>query len=430
MARQSWFPSDALNPGVRSREAWGWALYDFANSGYTTVVLTAVFNAYFVGVVAAGADWGTLAWTVTLGVSNALVMITMPLIGAVTDLGRSKKRWLALSTVGCVTSTLALAWVGPGDMALAVAAVILSNLFFSWGEALIAAFLPELARPDALGRVSGWGWSLGYLGGMVALGLSLVHVLSAQASGQGASQFVPVTLVLTAGVYAVASSMTFLLLRERGPTGGVSPVSRSAFGQLRLTFSEARQHRNFLWLMACACAYQAGISVIIALAAVYAEQAMGFQQTQTMMLIFLVNIAAAIGAFSFGYAQDWLGHKPALAVTLVGWLLMTVLAVLAQGPGLFWVAAVVAGLCMGSSQSAGRAMAGLLAPAGRSGEFFGLWSFATRLAAIIGPITYGIVIWVTGGNHRLGILATGVFFIVGLLLLVPVRMPARAGAAH
>src|SRR5262245_49758312 len=140
------FSSSALNPGVRPREVWAWAGYDFANSGYTTVVLTAVFNAYFVGVVAAKADWATFAWTLTLGISNALVMLAMPLIGAYADL-RARKKWLlGLSTLGCVGATAALAAVGPGDLAPAVAAIVASNFFFMVGVALVAAFLPELAR--------------------------------------------------------------------------------------------------------------------------------------------------------------------------------------------------------------------------------------------------------------------------------------------
>lgn len=430
---QNWFPKDALQPGVQAREVWGWALYDFANSGFTTVVITAVFNAYFVGVVAGGADWGTLAWTLTLGFSSALVMLTMPALGARTDHLRSKKAWLMLSTAGCVAGTLALAFCGPGDLVLAITAVVLANLFFSWGESLIASFLPELAQPAALGRVSGWGWSLGYLGGMLALGLSLAYVLWAQGEGQTAAQFVPVTMVITAAVFALASCFTFAWLRERGVSpkttapGGV-PES-SPWQQMRGTFVELvrrPEHRSFLWLMACACAYQAGISVVIALAAVYAEQAMGFGQTQTMALIFLVNIAAALGAFGFGYFQDRVGHRRALSWTLWGWVGMTVLAVAAQGPALFWVAAVLAGLCMGSSQSAGRAMAGLLAPPERVAEFYGLWTFATRLAAIIGPITYGMVTWFTAGNHRVAILSTGLFFVLGLLLLRQVRLPGPA----
>ena len=149
--------ADALNPGGRRRELLGWAFYDFANSGYTTVVLTAVFSAYFVGGVAGGAGWATLAWTLTLAASSLVVMLTMPALGAYADLRAAKKRLLVLSTLGCVLTTAALAAVGPGDIVWAVVFIILSNLFFSYGESLIAAFLPELARPDSLGRVSGWG---------------------------------------------------------------------------------------------------------------------------------------------------------------------------------------------------------------------------------------------------------------------------------
>ena len=173
------FPQEALNAGVRKREVFGWAMYDFANSGYTTVVLTAVFGAYFVGVVADGADWATLAWTLAISASSLIVMLTMPAIGAYADLKAAKKRLLALSTAGCVLATAALALAGPGDVWLAVAALVLSLTFYSYGESLIAAFLPELARDDFMGRVSGWGWSFGYLGGMLALGLGLAYVATA-----------------------------------------------------------------------------------------------------------------------------------------------------------------------------------------------------------------------------------------------------------
>jgi len=151
----AFFAQESLQPGVAKREVFGWAMYDFANSGYTTVVMTAVFNAYFVGVVAGGADWGTLAWTLALGLSNALVMVTMPLIGAYADAHAAKKRLLILSTAGCVLATVLLAAVGRGDLWLAVAAIVVSNLFYAYGESLTAAFLPELAQREAMGRVSG-----------------------------------------------------------------------------------------------------------------------------------------------------------------------------------------------------------------------------------------------------------------------------------
>jgi len=424
--------SQHVNEGVRRREVFGWAMYDFANSGYTTVVLTAVFNTYFVGVVAGGAAWATLAWTSTLAVSSLLVMLLMPAIGAHADLRGAKKRLLALTTVGCVASTVALAWAGPDTLWLAVTAVVLSSFCYAVGESLIAAFLPELSRRESLGRVSGWGWSFGYLGGMLTLGLGLAVVLSAQARGQGAAQFVPLTMAITAGVYALACLPTFLLLRERaaGPGAGLVGPAEDSLQRLRRTWRESARFADFRRMLWCGCLYQAGIAVVIALAAVYAEQAMRFTQVQTMILIFLVNIAAALGAFGFGYAQDRLGHRRALVFTLFGWILMVALAALGTSVALFWVAAAIAGLCMGSSQSCGRAMVAAMAPAQRTAEFFGLWTLAVRLAAIIGPLTYGAVTWATGGNHRLAIGVTGLFFVAALGVLRGIDLDrARRAAA-
>jgi UMF1 family MFS transporter len=427
------FPQHALNTGVRKRELFGWAMYDFANSGYTTVVLTAVFSAYFVGGVADGAPWATLAWTSALALSSLIVMLTMPALGAYADLRAAKKRLLMWSTAGCVLTTVALAGVGPGDVALAVVAIVLSNVFYSYGESLIAAFLPELAQSDSLGRVSGWGWSFGYFGGMLTLGLSLAYVLHAQSLNMPAAQYVPVTMLITAAIYGLSSLATFSLLKERAvaqPSAAMREAGlRASFARLRTTFHHARRFRDFSALLTCAVAYQAGISVVIALAAVYAQQVLQFTQTQTMALIFIVNIAAAVGAFSWGYVQDRIGHRPALGITLAGWVVMTVMAGLATDQALFWAAAVLAGLCMGSSQSAGRALAGVFSPEAQRAEFYGLWTFAVRLSAILGPMTYGLVTLLTDGNHRLAIGSTGVFFLLGLGLLALVNVPRGMAAA-
>jgi UMF1 family MFS transporter len=425
------FDRSALNPGVAPREVFAWAMYDFANSGYTTVVLTAVFNAYFVGVVAGNASWATLAWTLALALSNALVLFSAPAIGAYADAHAAKKRLLLLSTVGCVAATCALGFAQPGTIVLAIVAVVASNYFFSIGEGLVAAFLPELARQKSIGKVSGWGWSFGYFGGMLTLGICLALVLSAQAAGRPASQFVPWTMLVTAAVFALAAIPTFMLLRERAASQSRKTLrhGRTAFERLRHTWHESGRFRDFRRFLMCGAAYQAGISVVIALAAIYAEQAMGFRQTQTMMLVFLVNIASAAGAFLFGYWQDRIGHRRALTITLFGWLLMVGLAGIGRSVELFWLAAAVAGLCMGSSQSCGRAIVGLMAPSDRLAEFYGLWTFAVRLAAIIGPVTYGLVTWVTSGNHRLAILVTGLFFVAALLILRGIDMARAEHAA-
>jgi UMF1 family MFS transporter len=393
-------------------------MYDFANSGYTTVVITAVFSAYFVAVVAGNAPWATFAWTAALAVSYALIMLTAPVIGAYADTHAAKKRLLLLTTAGCVVFTAGLALVGRGELALGVALVILSNYFFGSGENLIAAFLPEIARGEAMGKVSGWGWSLGYIGGLAALGASLAYVTYAQAQGATAVEFVPVTMLITAALFAVASLPTFIFLRERAqPVAGASDIVQSAFARVADTLGHARRHADLWRFLVCVVFYQAGIQTVVTIAAVYAQEVMGFNTRDTLALILVVNVTAAAGAFAFGHVQDRIGHVRTLVLTMIGWLIAVILAWTAVSVTMFWVVANLVGVCLGSSQSAGRALVGYLSPPARTAEFFGLWGLAVKLSAILGPVTYGLVTWITLGNHRFAMLVTGAFFVVGLAIL-------------
>jgi len=389
-------------------------MYDFANSGYTTVVITAVFSAYFVSVVCANAGWATFVWTLALSVSYAAILVTGPLIGAWADAHAAKKRLLLASTVGCVLFTTLLYFASPGAVWFSIALIILSNYFFGAGENLIAAFLPELADSRAMGRVSGWGWSFGYIGGLVSLGVCLLFITKEQNLGRSAAEFVPVTMLITAGLFALAAVPTFVFLRERALP---QPRVENPWTRVLDTLHKARDYQDLRQVLLCLLFYQAGIQAVVALAAIYAEQAMKFSTQQTIVLILVVNITAAIGAFAFGYLQDAIGHIRAIALTLVGWIAMVLIAGFSHSASSFWVAANLAGLCMGSSQAAGRALVGYLAPPKRLAEFFGLWGLAVKAASIFGPLTYGAVTWLFGGNHRLAIFATGLYFVVGLLLL-------------
>jgi UMF1 family MFS transporter len=408
-----------LAADVRKRELWAWAMYDFANSGYTTVVVTAVFNAYFVASIAGDAPWATFAWTAALAVSYALIVLTAPVLGALADLRAIKKRLLLATTIGCVAGTAALALTGPGTLWLAIALIVFSNFCYGSGENLSAAFLPEIARPDALGRVSGWGWALGYLGGLLALGLAIGWVSHVQARGGGAADFVPGTMLITAALFALAATPTFLLLRERATpqAAPAGPMLREGLSRLRHTIAHAARYRDLARLLACITCYQAGVQTVIALAAVYATQALGFGARQTLVMLLVVNVTAAIGALAFGQVQDRLGHRRTLALTLWLWLVTIGVAWAARDEATFWVAANLAGLGLGAAQSAGRALVGWLSPAQRRAEFFGLWGLAVKLASIIGPLTYGAITWVAAGEHRPAMLATGLFFVAGLLVL-------------
>jgi MFS transporter, UMF1 family len=411
----------ALAADVKLREVWAWAMYDFANSGYTTVVITAIFNAYFVAVVAGNETWATFAWTSALAVSYGLIMITSPILGAYADIYAAKKKLLLFTTIGCVVFTALLALVQPGAIALAVILIVLSNYFFGSGENLIAAFLPELAKGEDVGKVSGWGWSLGYFGGLVSLGACLAYVTWAQARGQEAAQYIPITMLITALLFALASLPTFFILRERAqPQTRISGhnVIYNSWVRLRQTLSHARRYQDLWRFLGCIICFQAGVAAVITLAAVYANQAMHFTTKETLLLVFVVNITAAVGAFAFGYIQDHLGHIRTVALTLVGWIGMVLLAWSSNSATQFWIAANIAGLCMGASQSASRALVGYLSPTTRRAEFYGLWGLAVKLSSILGPMTYGLVSWVTAGNHRLAILITGGYFVLGLITLI------------
>ena len=419
-----------LNPGVRPREVWAWACYDFANSGYTTVVITAIFNAYFVAGIAGRAPWATFAWTAALSVSYVAIVVTAPLIGAWADAHAAKKRVLLLTTIGCVLGTAALSLAGPGDLTLAIAALVVSNFFFGTGENVIAAFLPELARSESLGKISGWGWAFGYVGGLVSLGACLAYVTFAEGQGHTAAQFVPVTMLITAGLFALVSAPTFLVLRERAvPQRLASGEFTSVFSRLGHTVREEARFGDLARFLVCILLYQAGVQTVVAIAAIYAQEAMGFDMTRTLIMVLVVNVTASAGAFGFGYVQDRIGHVKSVGLTLVGWCVTTLVAWQARDAGLFWVAANLAGLCMGASQSAGRALVGYLSPESRRAEFFGLWGIAVKLSSILGPLTYGAISWASGGEHRTAMLFTGVFFLAGLVLLAGVNVERGRRAA-
>ena len=405
-------------------------MYDFANSGYTTVVLTAIFNAWFVSMLttngaAGNSGTGTLYWSIAVGIANAMILLSAPVLGAIADYSAAKKKILAFVTIGCVVLTGLLAFAEADRLLFTMICLIGSAFFFGSGENLIASFLPEIAPPDHMGRVSGYSWAVGYIGGLLVLGICLAYIEFASGQGQEASQYVPVTMWITAIAYALAALPTFLFLKERSVAtadtpSGLNTYIRIGFGRLKHTFEHRHQYRDLFRFLLALCVFSCGIYTVIVIAAIYAQQAMGFSTADSIKMIMVVNITAAIGAFMFGKTQDVLGARRTLILTLLLWIIAITVAWQATSSTLFWIAANLIGIAMGSSQSAGRTLVGLFTPAGRSAEFFGLWGLSIKTAAIIGPICYGLIAWYTQGDHRMAILSTLVFFVGGLLLLLTV----------
>ena len=419
------------------RELLSWALYDFANSGYTTVVQTTIFSAYFVGVVAGMAQGvtpglSTLLWSLSIGIANFIVMISGPLIGAIADHRACKKPFLLISSVGCILSTALLALVGPGDIWLGMVLVTLSAIMFASGENLIAAFLPELVPEKNMGRMSGYGWSLGYFGGLLTLAICLAYITWAKQQGMSETHFVPVTLLFTAGIFALTATPTFLWLHERAiPAVWDKSLSSLQVSYARLvhTFKEAARFRDLVWFLISLGVYQSGVSTVVVLAAIYAQEVIGFDTQSLIVLIMVVNVTAAVGAFICGHLQDRMGSVPTLAITLLIWIVAVIVALLANDRSDMWIAGNIIGLAMGASQAVGRALVSKFSPTERAGEFLGLWGLVNRLSAIVGPLSYGLINYWSHGNHRMSLLSTLSFFIVGLVLLSKVDESRGKAAA-
>lgn len=411
--------ADARIPPVQSRELWAWAGFDFANSGYTTVVITAIFNAYFVSAVANNAPWATFAWTAALSLSYGLVMLIAPLLGLYADAWARKKALLLITTLVCGFGTAALWFCTPGEVTLALVLIILTNTAFGTGENLIAAFLPELATDESMGRLSGYGWAFGYVGAVFLLGACLYWVQGAEARGSEVYTAVRETMLLTGLTVMLAAVPTFVLLRERiqPHPRALSKLWTESLVRWRGLLSGASDLPQLNRFLACIVAYQAGVGTVVAVAAIYAQQALGFTTAESIQLILVVNITAAVGAVAFGHLQDRIGHRSALALSLFGWLLAIAILAFSKAPSLVWLAANLAGLCMGASQSAGRALVGVMCPLNREAEIFGLWGLAVKASMILGLLAYGLISWMFAGEQFLALLFTGLFFVAGLVLL-------------
>lgn len=407
------------NIDVTRREMLAWAMYDFANSGYTTVVLTVLFNAYFVGVIAASAPGSATAWwTLTIAVSNALVLFSAPIIGAVADQYACKKRLLVFTTLGCVIATTLLALPGANDLWLAIALVIISNIFFGTGENLIAAFIPELAPVERSGRLSGFGWAIGYAGGLLVLVLCLIYVRHNEARGGSVDTAVHGSMLITAACFLFAALPTLLWLRERATQQGDTGIHwlHNGYARLRETLKRLPELPDLRRFMIALVVFNSGIYTVIILAGVYADQVLGYSQTEIIKLVIVVNISAAIGAFAFGHIQDRIGAIRTLTIILCIWIISICMLLFSKGGIVFDIAANLIGIALGAAQAVGRALVASFTPPARQAEFFGLWGLAVKLSAIIGPAAYAFMITL-GGGHIPALVTTLGFFVVGLFLL-------------
>lgn len=437
-------------PRAARSEIFGWAMYDFANSSYTTVIVTVVYAVVFPRVIVGDApDFtrGNLLWSLSLAASYGLVVLTLPVLGAIMDeLGR-KKAFLFASTVVTVVATAGLALAPPGAVGLAMLLLVLSNWGFSVGESFVAAFLPDLGPPEALGRISGLAWGLGYVGGLTCTAIVLFGLGPAEVDNWGRLRWIgPITAVF----FTVAALPSFLLLRDRGPRRRlrgdalrvVASAGRRAFGRLATTAREAGRLRDLATFLVSYFFAMAGLSVVVAFAFVYGDQVVGWSPAIQQLTFVVTQLTAAAGALGFGWLQGRIGDKPTYVLTLGVWVLAVLaihgtpsitaalgaMGVPVGAEQVFVGVGAVAGLCLGATQSAGRTLVALFSPPSRTGEMFALWGVFGKLSAVVGLVAVGTLqAWFGLQN---AVLVCAAFFAVALVVAAAVDTGRGRAAAR
>lgn len=416
---------------VPKRALFAWCLYDWANSGFPTVITTYVFAAYFAKTVAANEVEGTSLWAYAMSVAGLAVAFGSPALGAIADQAGRRKPWIGAFTLLCIAASLALWWVVPdaGRVVFALVAVGVGYFAFEMAIVFYNAMLPALAPPRLLGRISGWGWGLGYVGGLLCLALSLALVMPEVPPfglDKAAAEPVRATAVLVALWFAIFSLPFFFLVPDT-PATGVPPMAavRRGLATLVTTIRHLRHHRQIAIYLLAHMIYTDGLNTLFAIGGIYVAVTFAMDFDEILLFGIAMNVAAAAGAFAFGWVDDRIGPKRTILIALVSILAIGTGLILALTKTQLWMLAVPLGLFFGPAQSASRSLMARLAPPKMAGEFFGLFALSGKATAFLGPAVFGFVTDLTQ-SQRLGMTTILVFIAFGAITLLPVRDPHLA----
>jgi len=415
--------------GARTRVA-SWCLYDWANSAFNTLVVTFVYSTYFSQTFASDPGRGTELWSRGITLSALLITVLAPLAGTLADRG-DRRRYLLGCTLTCVVTTAGLAFISPTHdhaVFMALAVFVLANTAFELGLVFYNAFLPSLTSADRLGRVSGYGWGLGYAGGLVCLGLAL-PLATADPPPFGISTVdgfnIRATNLLVAGWFLLFSVPIFLFVRDEHVRETGLDV-RGSLAELRQTVTRLRQYRDIVRFLVARLFYNDGLVTIFAFGGIYAAGTFGFSIDEVIVFGIVLNVVAGLGAWVFGFVDDRVGGKKTIAISLVFLAAATLLAAVAPSRAWLWVAACVIGLFLGPNQSASRSLMSRFVPKQHEAEFFGFFALSGKVTAFAGPWLLGTLAGAFG--QRVGVASVLMFFVVGGLLLT--RVDERRGLAR
>jgi UMF1 family MFS transporter len=391
-----------------------WTLFDFANTSFSIVVVTFLFAVYFKNTIANGEPIGDFYWSLGTSISMIITALISPVLGAIADYSAGKKRFLLFFTVLCIAATASLYFTGSGQIFVALVLFIIANIGFEAGLVFYDAFLPEISVPKNYGRVSGYGFGMGYLGSLATLGIVFPFIQSGM---------IKETFPVSAVFFLIFALPFFLLINDsRKKRERAEPYYKIGLTRVWTTITNLKNYKNLAIFLLAYFFYIEGVNTVIFFSGIYASTTLGFNETELLIFFITVQTTAILGSVVFGIVSDSIGQKNTIMITLVFWLVTVILAFFIYDKTGFYIVGLIAGAAMGSSQSTSRSLMTKLTPEEKKTEFFGFYSFFGKSSAVIGPLVFGLVSYLTG-DQRTAILTVGIFFVIGMIILTKVKDP-------
>ena len=401
-----------LSKAKQNKQIISWSFYDFANQPYTTLIITFIYSAFFVNYIAPNEIEGTFLWANAISITAIIVAFLSPLLGAFADETGYRKFFLVFFTLLCSLFTALLYFPEKGDLSLAIAFVIISNIAFEMGCVFCNSYLKELSNDKNIGRVSGNAWGLGFLGGLSALFISLALF------DVNNPQEVKQICVFVAIWFVLFSLPTFIFLKDSKRTKVTKKDISSSFTSIYTTFKEIRNYKKVVNFLIARLFYNDGLITIFALGGVYAVGSLNFTMNEVLILGIILNVFAALGSFVFGSYEDKIGTRNVINLSLVILIISTILAFVAPWTNypkeVFWIAGVLLGSMIGPNQSCSRSYMSQIIPANKKNEFFGFYALTGKATSFLGPLLFGLI--TKFYSQQMALLSVVVFFIIGWLL--------------
>jgi len=394
------------------KEVLAWSLYDFANQPFTTIIVTFIYSAFFVKVIAENEQYGTTLWANGIAISSIIVAVLSPILGAIADNGGFRKFFLIFFTWVTAIFSILLYFPVSGDVFFALSLFVVANIAFEMGTVFCNSYLPNLSTKETSGSISGFAWGLGFVGGLIALFLSLVLFPELDALA------VRKINILVGVWFLIFSFPTILFVKDKKKEKFKKYHLLNSFSAIKKTFKTVANYKQTTQFLIARLFYNDGLVTIFALGGVYAVGTLNFTFDDVMKLGIVLNIAAGFGAFVFGYIEDKVGVKNVINLTLCVLLSATLIAIYAPETDypkeLFWIAGVLIGLMVGPNQSCSRSLMSQLTPKDKQNEFFGFYALSGKATAFLGPLFFGIITSLYSQQMALWVVI--ILFLLGFLV--------------